>query len=83
MKVWITKYALTSGIFTADIPDDVQRNSGFVSLTGGGALYRRSERHESEEAAVAKAEDMRSKKIASLWKQIAALEKLEFWRERT
>jgi hypothetical protein len=81
IKVWITKYALTKGIFSVDV--EVIGEETQMVLTVGEA-YSRSFHHEGDdwhrtsEGAVAKAEEMRLKKIASLKKQIAKLEKLSF-----
>lgn len=78
MKVWITKYALTSGILEkeAEVCTD---NMISVKDTGYYTVYfHGNEWHKSRESAIAKAEEMRKKKIASLKKQIEKLEKMEF-----
>ena len=59
MNVWITKYALTKGIFEMDVESQ-------------------SEGCKTKAAAIAKAEKMRRKKIASLKKQIEKLESMKF-----
>ena len=82
VHVWITKYALTSGIVECDAetclstcPDGkmIQRLD-----TTYREMYHKPNWHETKEAAIAKAEDMRKKKIASLKKAIAAMEALKF-----
>lgn len=80
MKVWITKYALTSGIIETEAEecgDDMVRvhNNTFCD-----SYYHKEGRewHRTKESAVAKAEEMRKKKIASLQKQIKKLENTNF-----
>ena len=75
---WLAKYALNGGV--KEIV-----HTGRASA--GGHIYPQGTRHsykigkdvfESRGAAVAAAETMRLKKIASLKKQLAKLEKLKF-----
>lgn len=57
----------------------VPNNMISVKDTGYGTVYfHGNEWHKSRESAIAKAEEMRKKKIASLKKQIEKLEKMEF-----
>lgn len=80
-KVFITRYALTSGIKEVkteihkstfkDCPNYVRDNAYSFYYIGKDAFLDKSE-------ALNKAEDMRKKKIASLRKQIEKLEKLSF-----
>jgi hypothetical protein len=84
MKVWITKYALTTGIFEVEVRDV---ENGMVAHKQQGCydIYyhgQGNEWHLNVESAIAKAEDMRKKKIAALKKQIAKLEKADFIGER-
>lgn len=90
MKVWITKWALTSGIA---ICEDA------ISMSDGGSpiakinryrdrkgehvswlqpYFRKPDWHESIADARSAFDEMRARKIASLRKQIARLEKLTF-----
>lgn len=77
-KVWISKYALASGIteHEAEVRDGAafpgEPFASFVWFTMG------KDAHETREAAVAAAEQMRVKKIASLKKQLANLEAMRF-----
>ena len=80
MKVYVSKYALANGIQEMDdmelfVYDNGARkyvaNHKHYLLLGKGA-------HETREAAVAAAEEMRQEKIASLRKQLARLESLTF-----
>lgn len=79
-KIWITKYALTTGVFCVEAT---------LFLGDGMARYRREgshfdeyahregrDWHRTEAAAKARVEALRRKKIASLKKQIAKLEAL-------
>lgn len=76
MKAFITKYALTKGIKEADI---YQPNDGYAREVGNSyTWYRSDEWYETREEAIAKAEKMRVKKIASLKKKLAKLEKMRF-----
>ena len=78
MKVWITKYALTAGIYQ----EEVERTERGVWKDNGpqrcGQGFYANAWHETSESAVARAEKMRAAKIASLEKQIAKLRKLNF-----
>ena len=75
MKVYITKYALTRGILETDgatvegIPSMAETNFGY---------FHGDDWHETKEEAIKRAEEMRTKKIASLRKQIEKLEALKF-----
>lgn len=80
-KVFITKYALTSGIKEVeteihkstfkDYPNYIRDSAYLFHYIGKDAFLNKSE-------ALQKAENMRKKKIASLRKQIEKLEKLSF-----
>jgi hypothetical protein len=83
MKVWITKYALTSGIIVADGElcegsrmIRVQRHENNYSYAhyvhGEGKNW-----HRSEAEALKRAEVMRHEKIAALKKQLTHLESLK------
>lgn len=78
MKVWITQYALTSGIFEVD-----------AEVKDGWIVYRRPKSNAPElargdewqptyEKAMKRARAMRVKKLASLKKQIKRIEALKF-----
>lgn len=77
MKIWITKYALTNGIREAE---GTGVSDGMASVRGPHLTeyYHGRDWHKTREAAVARAEEMRTAKIASLQKSIAKLEKLRF-----
>lgn len=79
MKVWITKYALSKGIKEKE----VKQSDSFPETVYGKDLYESyhgegKEWHRTKESALARAEELRKKKIASLCKQIEKLEKLRF-----
>lgn len=78
MKVWITKYALTVGIFEEEV--EYTASAGMVSAYGGAheIYYHKPDWHESYLKAKDRAEEMREKKIASLKKQIRKLGALRF-----
>lgn len=79
-KVFITKYALTKGILEkeAEIRD---YGNGYIRAYMKGEFSSYSlgkECFRTREQAMERAEKMRLKKIASLKKQIEALEKMKF-----
>jgi hypothetical protein len=80
-KVWITKYALTQGVFTAEnvelcldtVPDGSMisfKTQNDPSGFGYVQMYHKPDWHESREAAKARAEAMRMAKIKTLRKQL-------------
>lgn len=75
-KMWITSYALTAGIEVRE----GRVSDGFFHPEGRTFSYFRVGRdaHPTMEEAVKAAELARQKKIASLKKQLAKLEKLNF-----
>lgn len=83
ITVYVTKYALTSGIkkcIGEDISDKYDKKY-FRGITDGGVYndyYHGSEFHYTEEEALKDAESRRLRKIESLKKQISKLEKLKF-----
>ena len=80
-RYFITKYALSAGIEEFDLPEPgpegyihhVQREPSYRHH-----FYRPGDWHSSHEEAVTAAEKKRQKKITSLTKQIAKLEKKTF-----
>lgn len=79
--VWVTKYALTRGIAECEVVDAPDWTH-IVWVLWPNEPYATSttttERHPTREAALARAEEMRAAKIASLKRQIERLESLEF-----
>lgn len=78
MKVYITKYALTSGIIEADAEI---LTGDMILINGDWNRYFHGEGkdwHRTFEEAYKKAEQMRIKKIASLKKQLSKYEKMRF-----
>lgn len=81
MRAWITKYALTQGIFTVEAEDNIReeilvvRHLGYIPdcYHGEGREW-----HRTPESAMARAEQMRKAKIASLEKQIKNLQAMKF-----
>ncbi len=76
-RVWVTKYALTSGVFSVDaeINDDMatySRSGGTWSMEHAHGEGR--DWHRTEASAKARVETIRQRKIDSLKKQIAKLE---------
>lgn len=75
---WVTKYALTQGIFRKDL-ERVQEEYASSHTPGEHYFLKIGvECFESQEDALIAAEAMRLKKIESLKKQIAKLEKIVF-----
>lgn len=78
-KIWISKYALSKAGITEHL-SEIKKGSAypgdpFASFT---SFVMGIDAHETKEAACDAAEKQRVKKIASLKKQLAALEKLSF-----
>lgn len=74
---WLSKYALSDGIKVVDGPEP--DCGGYVKPDGYLDIYKvGSEIHKTEAEAKAAAEKLRVKKLASLRKQIAALEAKTF-----
>lgn len=82
IHVWITKYALTNGIYEADMRHCVSVSDKMVTEDKQGGYYNASFHkpywHLTKEEAIAMAEVMRTKKIASLKKAIKKLEAMKF-----
>lgn len=75
IRVWITKYALTEGIKV----DDAELCEGHETMISCGRCYfHGNDWHRTPEAAILRAEEMRIKKIATVKKQLAKLEKMTF-----
>ncbi len=78
VKIWITKYALTSGIFetcaviTGDNMASYKRDGRYTEFAHGKQF------HLSNESAIAEAEEMRIKKLKSLEKQIKKVSAIKF-----
>lgn len=76
MRIWNSKYALTDGIREQEAED---RGDGMVKVGLATFLFGEGrEWHRTKESALREAEKMRTKKIASLQRQISKLEKMQF-----
>ena len=76
MKVYITKYSLSSGIIEAEGKDI---GNGYVSVKDFYSVFKiGKDCFDTMESAIKKAEDMRKKKISSLEKKIEEMKKLRF-----
>jgi len=81
MKAWISKYALTQGIFCINAEICLDVNKKMIQETGKGIYpiyYHKPDWYETEQEAKDQAELMRKKKIASLEKQVAKLKEMKF-----
>lgn len=82
MKVWVTKYALTSGILEME----ANQSGDLIYVKGGlvgdayyyGQYFHKGEWFKTREDANEKAEQMRQRKLCSLQKQMTKLQKMEF-----
>jgi hypothetical protein len=82
MKVWISKYALTQGIYERDV-EQSKETPTMVTCQGKSFFteYYHGEGkdwHLTRAGAVKKANEMREKAIASAEKKIAKLKKMVF-----
>lgn len=75
---YVTKFALTSGIWSGEVELNSDISDTMVSVIGAYQHYHSNDWHRTEAAAKARAEQMRKAKIVSLEKQIARLEALKF-----
>jgi hypothetical protein len=82
MKVWITKYALTQGIYEieAEICKDINPDMIARANVNYSECYHGKGRewHLTKEDAIKRAESIKINKIESLRKQINKLENLQF-----
>ena len=79
--VWITKYALTTGVFKKEVKVFLESDDALTVVKEPGehmTLYSRDEWQSTRVAAVARAEEMRLRKIVSLERQRARLLALNF-----
>lgn len=80
--IWVTKHALTRGRGIEKIEHAEIHDGSMVAYTApslrGDYYVHGHDWHRTEVAAIARANEMRLKKIASLKKQIERLEKLNF-----
>ena len=79
MKIWVTKYALTQGIFEYEVPDvPVTENTIAVPAVDGNfpTYFHGPDWHRTKEDAIERANFMRIKKRLSLRKQIAKLDSM-------
>lgn len=82
IHVWVTKYALTSGIFEVDARHCLETSDKMIEVKGEGAFstahYHKPDWHTSREDAVARACEMRDKKVSSMEKKLKRLRDMEF-----
>ena len=82
IEVWSTKYVLTSGIEKITGKIDKREPRAFIKMgdkfSSMAFVFWVGDWHKTEAEAIARAESMRAKKIASLKKQIAKLEAMKF-----
>jgi hypothetical protein len=79
-KVYVTKWVLTRGILEFSTSDvRIDDDDCLLGRSGGGSFCLTSiDWYLSKESAIARANEMRDRKIVSLEKQIAKLKKMEF-----
>lgn len=79
MRVWITKYALSTGIFEMDVESQSEDGKAVYGKAWNQCFHGQGvEWCKTKAAAIARAEEMRNKKITSLKKQIDKLENMKF-----
>ena len=81
ITVWVTRYALSDGVIEFVANDsEIQQGSFYAACEGLLARCQTEGKdwHSTKASAIARAESMRAKKIASLHRQIAKLEALRF-----
>lgn len=76
MRAFVTKYALSKGILEVE-GSRRDKGRGLIVWTNGHMqFFYGNDWHETREAALARAEQMRDNRVKSLRKQIARLESL-------
>ena len=80
MKVWTTKYALTAGVEVVNVGEEDRDGYVYTEFDSGGCIQYRlgKDAFKTKREALENAEQRRTKKIASLKKQIKKLEEKEF-----
>lgn len=82
MKVWITKFALTSGILEKEAEICHSINDEMIKITtdhnGLGEYYHGKDWHKTREEAVIQANDMVARKIQTVEKQLNKLKATKF-----
>ena len=78
MKVYITRYALSTGIIETDDAEICSNISEDMISSKKYGYFHGNDWHKKKEDAVLRAEVMRIKKIESLKKQIEKLDKMKF-----
>ena len=77
VKVWVTKYALTSGVSITLIPEAKLKGAEYVVPPGYAMAFRLGvEAHLTPEGAETAVVRMKNNKIASLKKQLLEIENL-------
>ena len=76
VKVHITKWALTEGIRVMETESDTTGET--ICIDGYCTHFRGNEWHTTEAGAIARAEEMRLKKITSLQRSLAKMRALTF-----
>lgn len=78
MKVWITKYALTRGIYEVEV-DELSADGGYICQKNNARnVFAPGQWYVNYAFAASRAEEMRKKKITSLERQIERLRMLKF-----
>lgn len=81
MKVWITKFALTDGIFEAEATDtSIEKGAIYISTSpyDNDRFAHKGEWFIDKSDAIKEAYKMRNKEIALLYERIEYLKGLEF-----
>lgn len=77
-EVFIAKYALTQDIYTTKVKVNGTDAVDYPEKGYGMVFYHKGDWFETYEGALARAEELRTRRIASLKRSIAKLEKLKF-----
>jgi len=79
MKVWITKYAFTTGIYEAEARLCDNGSETMIEVKTNGLLtqyFHGKDWHKDKASALVRLAEMKEKKIASLKKQIKKIESM-------
>lgn len=79
MKVYVTKHALTSGVFIFEgVANDAFDLFYSIDSEGYGKFFDNNDWHTTKESALARCEEMRIKKVKSLKKQLGKILNMKF-----
>lgn len=78
MKVWVTKYALTQGVYETSVDISQEFPKMATEFANQLQTYHGNDWHRTKPEAIKRAEDMRAAKLSSLAKSMKKIQALKF-----